>query len=71
MGISILCSSKMSLSPSEFNHSTKWKSLKGCTCKLSLLPQGTPKQQLENMSKELLVALLLEQVLAFLRVTNK
>jgi hypothetical protein len=26
---------------------------------------------LENMSKELLVALLLEQVLAFLRVTNK
>ena len=43
MGISILCSSKMALSPSEFNPSTQWKSLKRMYLQAAIVTAGNPK----------------------------
>lgn len=43
MGISILCSSKMSLSPSEFNHSTKCNSLRRMYLQAAFVTAGNPK----------------------------
>jgi threonine/homoserine/homoserine lactone efflux protein len=43
MGISILCSSKMSLSLSELNHSTKWNSLRRMYLQAAFVTAGNPK----------------------------
>ena len=43
IGISILCSSKMSLSPSEFNHSFKWHSLRKMYIQAVFVTAGNPK----------------------------
>ncbi len=43
MGISILCTSKMSLSPNEFNHPTKWNSLRKMYLQSAFVTAGNPK----------------------------
>jgi homoserine/homoserine lactone efflux protein len=43
IGITILCSSKMSFSPSEFNHSTKWNSLTKMHLQAAFVTAGNPK----------------------------
>jgi len=43
MGIGILCSSKMSLSPNELNHSNKWNSLRRMYLQSAFVTAGNPK----------------------------
>ena len=43
IGISIMFSSKMSLSSNEFNHSTKWNSLRRMYLQAALVTAGNPK----------------------------
>ncbi|MCD4721886.1 MAG: LysE family translocator [Desulfobacula sp.] len=43
MGISMLCSSKMSLSPNELNHTNKWNSLKKMYLQAAFVTAGNPK----------------------------
>ncbi|MCP4673707.1 MAG: LysE family translocator [Desulfobacula sp.] len=43
MGISILCSSKMSISPNRFNHFSKWSSLKKMYLQSAFVTAGNPK----------------------------
>ena len=43
MGIGLVCSSETSLSPSEFNDSTKWKSLRRMYLQAAFVTAGNPK----------------------------
>jgi homoserine/homoserine lactone efflux protein len=43
MGIAILCSSRMSLSPIELDHSTNWKSLRKMYLQAAIVTAGNPK----------------------------
>ncbi len=43
MGINMLCSSKMSLSPSELNHSNQWNSLRRMFLQAAFVTAGNPK----------------------------